>query len=143
MKALEADLTEPAICLVEKGCDLSIRDDEGFTAFDYIFSKDLKELKAAVARTVDKKRYEMLEQEYCENRLGELRRLISDDNQEILDILESFNKKDYRFDIIDSDSDKFFDNSVIEENNENMENNIVNENWLSGEDKTNICSEKA
>ena len=58
-----------------------------------------------------------------------------------MDIIEQYNKRDGNyFNIIDSDSDLVFDTSIIEERNEPLESNI-HENWLDGEDKTNICSE--
>ena len=141
LKALENEQLEKVNLLIRKGCDLKERDTEGFSAFDYIFAKNIESLKQSIKETIGKKKYDIIDQEYSENRLSELRRLISGENQEIMDIIEQYNKRDGNFfNIIESDSDLVFDDSIIEERNEPLESNI-HENWLDGEDKTNICSE--
>ena len=120
--------------LIERGANIFCRDIDGFSSSDFIFAKDSKFLKKKLADRMGKEKFLVFSEEYSENRVGELKRLLYSE-EDILELIETVGKRDSNILTI-IDSDGFLDDSFEEEIKEDS----IIDNWFESKNKN--CSER-
>lgn len=75
MKALDNNLNADAEILINLTVDFKTLNNEGLSALDYIFGRDLEQLKGALFRAVGSIGFENFVQIYSEDKLNEVRRM--------------------------------------------------------------------